>query len=347
VVLVALVACGGAPVDPELASLGAAVVAADRGEAAFAARDWASARAAFHDALVARPDDALLHAWSGRVEAEAGDVEAALEALDRAIAISPRFGEARLLRARLHARAGHVEAAAADVVAALRLKTITPRAVLRDPDLRALRGEPSFGFLPAAALQARLRAPEGTIFLGSDLEIALDVVGVDPGPITIDVGDARGPIALVRVSEDERTGEDGDRVRSLVWTFRVVGAGQVALGPLRVAQGELVATTAAVHVTTAAPPGSVGEAAPIALPTPSGVLGARTAPLAWQEGTITSIAVPPGGRAFADRVEASTPWTLARDGEPVVDLYRIAAPVQHVRVAREDGAIVLDGAPTP
>lgn len=339
--------CGwSAPADPALTTLGQAVTLAGQGEAALAAGDAATARARFDAARALRPEDALLGAWAARAAAAQGDLDGALALLDTTLAQAPAFGEARLQRACYRARAGRLDDAAADLHVALDAGVLTPRQALRDPDLAAVANAPAFAFLPDAPFSAVLTAPDALAFWGTEVQIRVDVVGAGPEPVTIGSAGAGGPVTLVRVVEDDAVGADGDTIRTVAWTYRVDGAGSVAVGPVQVGQGRWSATTAATSFETAAPPDRP-PAPTVALDrrTPSSVLGDRVPPAVWRAADVVWVAAPPGGRVQVEPGVVLPPvWPLRHGGEPVADLLPLPGTVTSVRIRVGDD-VVFDGSP--
>ena len=57
--------------------------------AAFAKKDWDTARKAYREMLEAEPENALVWANLGAVEQQAGDLNAAVEALEKSVAFNP------------------------------------------------------------------------------------------------------------------------------------------------------------------------------------------------------------------------------------------------------------------
>ncbi len=345
-----LVACGAPapeppPVDPQLRSLGDAVSAWQVGADLLAKGDATRARDALGRALAARPDDTLLVLWMARAEAAGGDLDAALARVDALVSRSPDYPLARWWRATARARKDDAAGAAEDLKAALAAGVITPRRAMRDADLARVLGRPELGFLPHAALEATLIAPAQLGFKGSEVEVGLDVVGADDGPIEV-IGAASGPVELVRAVEDSGQDGAGDGTRSVRWTLRVLGRGDALVGPLTVRQGGLVATTAAAGWSNAAPAGNPSVIAPpLSLRSPSSVLGARVAPDAWRDGHGAWAAVPPGARVESDPVmRLSSAWSLRVGGEPVVDLVYAGTGIVRFRV-RGAGGLVWEEEP--
>lgn len=326
---------------PGLDEVGRAVAAWEAGRVQLDGGDAAGALRHFDEAVALRPDDALLVAWSARAAAATGDLDDALARLDRAIAQAPAAGVFRWQRAAYRARAGQPVEAAADLRDALTAGAVTPRQALRDPDLAGVVEHPAFDFLPAAPFEASLGVPEGTAFLGSEVEVVLRVVGAEAGPIRV-VGHATGPAALVRVLEEDEVGFDGDRVRTLRWILRVEGAGEVHVGPITARQGAWTASVPIGRVATAAPEDRVAAPAMIVLEAPSAVLDGRTPPSLWREGERAWVALVPGGRVSVEpEARLAVPWVIVRDGEGVAELQALPPGTRRARV-RVERDLVLD-----
>jgi hypothetical protein len=333
--LAVLLGCWGrsAPADP----LGEAVRAWEDGHARLARGDAAGAVEAFDAAHRARPADSLLLAWGARASAASGDLDGALARVDRAIAESPGVAVYRWQRASYRARAGRLDDAAADLRDAIDAGALTPRRALRDPDFAPVADHPAFAFLPAAPFEVHLAAPEGTSFLGSEIPLRLDVVGVEPGPVEI-AGSLVGPVSLVRVVEREAPGPDGDPVRTVTWTLRVEGPGEIVAAALTARQGSWTATAPPVRIVTAAP-----DPVPVPdrlVPTraPSAVLGARVPPVAWVSDGQAWVAAPSGARiGLRPDAPLAAAWTLGDE----VELWPLPAGTTgvSVRVGRD---VVLD-----
>ncbi len=335
------------PAAPQrLHEVGEAIVAWEQAEALLAEGKPEEARAALAVARSRRPGDALLEAWSAHAAAAAGDLDAALAHADAAVTRSKGEGLYRWQRATLRARARRVDEAAADVRAALSAGAVTPRAVLRDPDLAPLAEHPALDFLPDAPLEAKLTVPSGLSFLGSEVEVSLEVVGVGSGPLEVGGGVA-GPVELVRVTEAASQDTLGDGVRTLRWTLRVAGAGTVGVGPLEVRQGPWTTSVALVPFETGAPPAA--EPAPtqrLPLPSLSSLVGTRVPPTVFVVDDAAWALTPAGARVrCTPDCPSLLPWRLdAADGDGV-ELRRLPAQSERVTLA-VGGDVVWDG-PVP
>lgn len=348
--LLAVVACGAPapgpePVDPHLRSLGDAVSAWQVGADLLAKGDAEGARAALGRALAARPDDALLVLWMARAEAAAGDADGALKRVDALVVRSPDYPLARWWRATARARRDDAAGAAEDLKAAIEAGVITPRRAMRDADLARVLGRPELSFLPPAAMEAAVQVPSQLGFVGSEVDVKLDVLGAEDGPLDV-AGAASGPVELVRVIEDSAVDAAGDGTRTVSWTLRVLGAGDATLGPLVVRQGGLSVTVPVGRWSNAAPPGRPPvPATQTNLRTPSSVLGAHVAPDAWREGSGAWIASPPGAHVETDPVmSVATAWSLRAGGEPVADLVYAGTGIVRFRV-RGPGGLVWEEEP--
>lgn len=262
----AWLACG--KTDPELVATARSLAAWDRGREKLDAGDAAGALAAFREADEIRPSPLLL-AWEARAAAATGDTEGAVATLDRVLAAEPRFAEARYNRAAYLARLGRADAAAEDLKVALEDGAARSLSVLEDPDFQGLLDHPSFSFLPQDALSLGVEPPPPTAFWGAEISLRLRLLGIVQPPVTIAATRATGPIELVTVIEDTVDTSQGLGL-DLVWTWRVVGAGDVEIGPLTVTAGRYVASADPVTVVASAPPGKeLPPLDPIALLTPS------------------------------------------------------------------------------
>jgi hypothetical protein len=335
-------ACGGEPPDPQITSLSTAITAYERGRTALASGDATAATAAFEEAKAARPDDVLLDAWRAQALEAAGDAAGAVRVLDELLRVRSDFSEARYARARVRLQTGDLPGAAGDVQRVLAEGATTPRAVLRDPAFAAHRGDEgfavSFDFLPAAAIEVAVAVPDKPPFLRSEFDVRITVSGALEGPIAVE-GDVVGPVALVRVVEDDVGREDGDRDRVLTWTLAATGGGTVRAGPFRVSQGADVVTTEVASLETLAPAGHTHTPQRCGLRTP-GQLVPSAVPSAWHAGD-TWVALPPGTVAEGAVTE---PWWVRRDGEARVGLQRLDGVVGEV-VVRDRGGERWRGAP--
>ena len=261
------------------------------------------------------------------------------------MARSPDYPLARWWRATARARKDDAAGAAEDLKAALAAGVITPRRAMRDADLARVLGRPELSFLPAAPLEATVHAPERLGFAGSEVDVAVEFLGAEDGPVQV-VGGITGPVELVRVVEDSGKDAAGDGTRSVVWTLKVLGAGEAVVGPLTVKQGSLEASAAVARWSNAAPQGRPAvSSATLPLQTPSAVLGDRVAPDAWRAGDVAWVAVTPGARVDADPVmPVSSAWSLRVGGEPVADLVYAGTGVVRFRV-RGAGGLVWEEEP--
>lgn len=327
-IVLGLVACGDPP-DPEFVALGQVVAQADAGEDALADGRPAEALAAFDAARARRPEDALLHAWAGRAALAAGDPAGAVERLDRALAAAPSLAAARTLRARAHLALGHPELAVADLRQAIADGDLTPRTAVADPDFGALRGRDDAPFLPEASVSATWRVPDGTVLVGTEVDVVLEIRGPWV-PEALGDGPYAGA-ALVRVVEDVTRDPLGDTVRTLSWTLRPQVAGSLAPGAVDVEGVGAVAWPAPIEVVAAGL--ATEQAATWTLPVPSARLGARVPPVVWRDGDGAWAAVPGGGRVEVQggRV-VGRPWRVSDDGVARFELVPLPAEAGEVRL---------------
>lgn len=326
--LALLWACSSRP-DPALAPLHDAVVAWDEGIALLDKGDAAGARERFAIARTHRPGDVLLAAWEAKALADLGQLDEAIARMDDVLAAAPGFAEARYNRAAWRVRRGdHLEEGGVTEIAdelhrAIAEGAASSRAVLDDPDFAELVGRPEFDFLPEEPLTVAVEAPEGTVFWGSEFAVRFRIAGAGDGPIGVTAENVQGPLQLVSVIDDRNPSTQGT-FRDLTWTFRVLGAGDVLLGPFHAWTGDLRTVIDPISLTAAAPEGKV---APDPLPaydfqTPSERAGRALAPSARVDDDGLSIMYVPGDRVVIDpplagepvryelRERSRTRWTL-------------------------------------
>jgi hypothetical protein len=267
-VIAVLLALGCHRPDPELEKTARSLAAWEEGRAKLEAGDPAGARERFRAASELRPSP-LLSAWEARAAAAGGDLPAAVALLDQALNEVPGFTEGRYNRAAYLARMGRPEAAAEDLVVALGPGTIRPLSVLEDSDFAPYLDHPSFAFLPRSALSVAVEPPEPTAFWGAEISVRLRLLGIVRPPVRFVPERATGPLQLVGVVEDTVSTAEG-RALELVWTWKVVGAGKVELGPIAVTAGAYGSTVDPITVDAQAPPDkAVPPLEPLTLPTPS------------------------------------------------------------------------------
>jgi hypothetical protein len=336
VILWALMACR--TTDPELDSRRTALDAWQEGVAALDRKDPAAATAAFDRALAARPDDALLMAWKAKAAADAGDLDEAVLQVSLALAEDETLAAARYDRAAWRARKGDVDAAAKDLADAIASGVIrTPRDILDDPDFATALQDPAFAaVVPPDPLRVSIHGPDGAVFLGSDVDIALTVLGSGPGtPIAVAPEAATGPLRLSLAVEDQVQSLEGP-ARVITWRFVVLGAGSVDVGPFHVDAGPRSASAPKLHVDAMAPPDRPGVASmPLPFTTPGEIANRRDIPSAhWSSlrGLVVlsgpndqvDVAPPPAGdpiryegRDGGARVWVGLVWPTAEPGAKV------------------------------
>jgi hypothetical protein len=325
--LLLLLACSAPPPDdPGLVQLGAAMRAWDGAKVALDAGRWDEALAGVDAALALRPSDSLLQAWRGRVLLAAGRTAEARALLDTVVHDHPAMHGARADRALALARLGDVAAGAEDLKLLLQAGVTTPRALVRDPDWQAFRGDPALSFLPSTALELVVAVPRSLSYVGSEVTVRADLVGVGAGPLAVEVTAVSGPLVLSRVVEDDISAPDGDRVRRLSWAFRLTGPGHVDLSGWTVTQGAERVTAEGGAFDVAGPTEAIAlpGALPRSLPVPSSLgdagavppwAGAAKAPWLSDGGVI--VAVRAGQQlVLADRAHHRPAWTsvLRKDG---------------------------------
>lgn len=254
---------GDAPPRPELAAAAGALARWRAGEAALAAGDAATARAAFAEARALRPDP-VLAAWEGRAAEAAGDGAAASALYREALAGDPGLAAARWSLALGLARAGRPEDAARELQRALADGAGTAVDVRLDPEWGPFLGDPAFGFVPAAPVSVAVSPMADTTYWGSELRVRLRVSGRLGDTVTV-AADASGPVALQSVAEEVTA---AGREVELAW--RVTGAGAVRLGPFAVTTAGATVAAEPVSSTASAPPGKTAPPPAPAWPVLSG-----------------------------------------------------------------------------
>jgi hypothetical protein len=335
-----LAGCGGGQGadDPALPRLGEAMRAYDAGRAALKAGDAAGAATSFDAALALQPDDPLLRAWRARAWIAAGRAEEASRELDLLLSDHPAQHGARSDRALLRARSGRMEAAAQDLRDLITAGAITPDAIVRDPDWQAFRGAPELAFLPTSALRMTVSVPTARAYTGSEVTVRAEIAGLTSEPWRLEVEQASGPMALVKVVEEHSAESDGTPTARLLWTLRIAGAGTVNLRSWRLTQGRDVAVGEGASFEAG---GSAAvAAAPVEMLVPSQLIGDPPLPRATWHGDLWVIGMTPGQRLAPTPSTARPGWvgTVRRGGEAVAQL--AAFPNAHGEVRSVD---VLDG----
>ncbi|TNE91998.1 MAG: tetratricopeptide repeat protein [Deltaproteobacteria bacterium] len=247
-----LLACQSAE-DRELAPVRAALDAWRDGVEALEQGDVEGARIAFQDARRHQPRDPLLLAWEARANAELGDLEEAVELLDKALLLDPSFAIARYNRAAYLARMGRPELAGPELEAALLAGVRTPREAAADPDFEPFLGLDAFGFLPGSVLSSLgIQAPGAPVFEGSEFTITVRIAGAGTRPIGVTAERLEGPAVLTGARETLLDSTDG-LVREIEWTWRGLGPGTMVIGPViaRVDERSLSLEAAEVEILAA------------------------------------------------------------------------------------------------
>ncbi len=307
IALCLLAACARTQEDPSLEAVRSAVQAWERGVAALEAGRPVDAQAAFAEALAHR-DDPLLRAWQAKALADAGDLDGAIARVDAALADAPTLGEARYNKAAWLARRGaEPEVVAVELRRALRDGARPAREVLADPDFRAYLGHDALAFLPTQVLSIAVESPESTVFWGSEFTLRFRIAGAGADPVAVTAERGAGPAILLGVIDDAMPSTEGT-FRDLSYTYRVLGAGEVTLGPFHAWAGDRRAAVGAITIPTAAPP---GKAPTTELPE---LLDLRTPKEVVGRSAIPSIRVLDGDLVIAhqpgDRVEVTPPAVL-------------------------------------
>lgn len=344
--LVGLVACGGS--DPS--GRGDALVLWESGVKALEAGNIEEAEAAFAKARDIRPDDLVLIEWQAKAAADAGNSERAVELLDTVLGRRPDRSVARYNRAAYHARLGDGESAAKDLKRAVEEGARAPREVLDDPDFRGWIGQPGFEFLPEASLDVVAELSDEAVFWGSDLRLRLRIRGADGEVVAVTPEQASGPLRLLTVVEDVVPSSDGV-VHDLTWTFRVVGAGDVSIGPMHVVSGGRRVRVDAVTAVAKAPPDRVGESHDLVLSTPRELVRRDSPPKVQraEDGALLVLSAPQDRvelSADSDAIRSVVRYEARRQGIPewVLRVYPPTTEIDTVQVVR-GGQVVLDAKP--
>lgn len=263
--------------DPELVARRDALLHWEQGVQALEAGQADRARQSFAEARQLQPEHLSLAVWEAAAIAEQGDLQAAVDLLEGLLLADPSQGEARYNRAAYLARMQRPAEAAAELEQALELGVVAPGDVWEDEDFAPWRDHPAFGIVPASPLSVAVELSSDTVFLGSDLRLRLRIAGAAGPHISITPEQAQGPLQLVSVVEDVVPSTHGP-VHDLSYTFRVLGAGEVLIGPLHIWAGEARIRLEPVRARALAPPDHrlERELRPPVLKTPREI-GARAA----------------------------------------------------------------------
>lgn len=335
----ALMACSS---DPELERTRDALDAWERGVALLEEGDPASAQVAFSEAKSHRPEDALLLAWEGKAAADGGHLEVAVQLLDEALRMHPGLVEARYNRAAYLARLGKPVDSARELKRALSDGARPARDVLQDPDFKPFLEHAAFDFLPVDALSVAVEYPTETVFWGSECEILFRVGGADevePIGVTAEVGS--GPIALRYVVEDTVLSTDGP-IRDLRWTYKVVGAGTVNLGPFHVWVGNRKTMVKAIQFETLAPPDKVAPTPEVhVLSTPRELLARMEPPSVRLSPTGLLVVTEPGDHVQVENNPPYVRYEIREKSQVKWILYQYPQAI-HATVKRR-GKVVYEG----
>ncbi|MBX2800311.1 MAG: tetratricopeptide repeat protein [Myxococcales bacterium] len=344
--------------DPELVSQRRAAQAWVAGRDRLEQGDVEGARSSFSEAM-RHTDHAVLRAWAAQADAEAGDLQRAIDGMAEALEADPTLASARYNRAAYLVRAGLPEQAAPELRRALAEGAATPLQAFEDPDFAEVKSLRAFDFLPQSALVVSVEPPEPSAFLGSEITVSMTLQGIVRAPVQVRPQVATGPISLVAVTETRRAQTPEARL-DLRWTWRVEGAGAVSLGPFDVQAGPYVATAPAVEVLAKAPPGAEAPAgAPLLLPVPSTLAQGVDLPgaasvddaVVVRAAPHDQITVEPPAQRRTARMEVDLRSRVA-PGAPAATttqwvLHRVVAdpPIARVVITAPDGTVRFDGAP--
>lgn len=348
----ALLACQPA-VDPELAPVGAALARWEEGKAALDRGDVPAARAKLAEASAARPSP-LLSAWEAKAAADAGEVQLAVDQLGRLLEEAPDFAEARYNRAAYLARLGRGPEAAAELRQALQDGAALPIDVLEDADFGPWLQDPAFGFLPRQPVEVLVEAPKGPAFWGAEITLGIRLLGLVRDPVLLAADRFEGPLQLLSVYEDSvPNSQSKEEGRTYGWTWKVVGAGPVVLGPTRVVAGKYGNQIAPIELVAEAP--AEMEVPPLdrlSLPTPRELVASvpmRTAALVTAKGGEPPrwvAHVRPGDRVLTEPpLPAPARFELRQRGE-VLDValrWPAGAVPKKVTIQDSTGDVVFTG----
>lgn len=302
--VVGIVACSRP--DPALVAQREATALAEAAEARLVAGDPAGARAGFAAAR-GKHDAPLLQAWEGVAAARAGKLAEAVDLAGDALSRAPTLAAARYNRAAWLVQLGREDEAGPELERALADGAADALDVLDDPDFAGVLDHPAFQFLPEVGLVASITPPDPVAFLGSELTVQLRVEGIVPD-LTVSAAVLQGPLELVRVEEARVSARRVD----VAWTYRVVGAGPIEMGPFTIGAGTRTTSGSAISVKADAPPGHAAPSSSPWLPVPSALPDGR----AWIEGTRQFVRTGP-----LDRVTPPQPVRLLiREGDVVTSV---------------------------
>ena len=329
--------CGCQPPDPRLVGMTESLAAWEEGVSLLDEAPG-EARLAFAAARGQRPDP-LLYAWEAHAAAAAGDMDGAIQLSEEALGLSVLSPVVRYNLAAYLARQGAIDEAGPHLQRALEQDARTPAEVRMDDDFRVWLDHPALGFLPVPQLILEVTAPRTAVFLGSECTVSIRLLGdAGEGELRVGAADAlEGALRLSRVRE-ERVAE----ATEIAWTFRVVGAGQAKLGPLRLEVAGQTMQTEAVRFDTLAPPDRVVDQTLkwLDVRSPTELVGERVAPAAWLEAGEVWVLAPPAARVQL-LPKPETPmarYEYHREGAAQWVLYRAqtSGGSVSIRVGRKD-----------
>lgn len=198
----------------------------------------AKAAQSFSEASAVDPESAELWIWQAKALAEQGELEAAIDALDRAVTLRPGLVEGWYNRACYKARAGDLDGATQDLQQALRSPELDRIQVAQDPDLAPLRADPrNAAWIPLPKLVVQATVPTEPAFLGAEIELSVTLE--DGGQQGWQLrGGPESPL-LQPVQWLEETSAASPGQRRLRLRYRVQGGGAAQLGPWTVRAGGL------------------------------------------------------------------------------------------------------------
>lgn len=247
-------ACSGQAVeDDRFAPVKRSLEAFEAGQSDLDGGDPEAAEAHFDEALAVDTTSAVLHLWRGKARADQGDLEGAIQDAGRALELQPDLLEARYDRACWRSRAGDQEGAATDLVIALADPTLDPLFVATDPDLEGLRNSELSEVVPAPLLPAHAELIDETVFVGGEVTLTLTVL--HPGPLEVVHEGPDSPVLALRKVIEDATPEGAATRTELRYSWTVLGAGEVALGPWRFRSGVFEGTATGGTVQALAPEG--------------------------------------------------------------------------------------------
>jgi hypothetical protein len=268
VILALLLGCR----DKALAPFADALAAYEDGRTKADAGDPAAAAEAFATARTKDPGSPALVAWEAKARADAGHPEQAEALLDELLADHPDLGLARYNRAAYRARQGRLGPAAEDLRAALEAGVASPYAAAEDPDFAPHRADPAFaGLLPAIPLVGHLKGPEGSVWIGSTVEVKVQLESLATATLALRrEGADPGCLHLDRVVEDDAEQADV-RLREVTLRMTATAPCTATLGPFVASVGTTDTALGTVDLVVEAPPGTGGSAAklPAVIPIPS------------------------------------------------------------------------------